>query len=104
MIQSILSIMLIYMVAVLGRGISITINSILKDRYGYLWFATLEGVDRFNGKDTKTYHFNTGRAPAFQSNEVDALYEDHSGNLWVGTMGGGLYRYDRLSDQFRPYP
>jgi len=81
-----------------------TINSILKDRCGYLWFATLEGVDRFNGKDTKTYHFNTGRGPVFQSNEVDALYEDHSGNLWVGTMGGGLYRYDRLSDQFRPYP
>jgi signal transduction histidine kinase/ligand-binding sensor domain-containing protein/DNA-binding response OmpR family regulator len=81
-----------------------TVNSILKDQYGYLWVATLEGVDRFNGKDSKTYHFNTGNAPQFQSNEVDALYEDPAGTLWVGTMGGGLFRYDRLHDQFHPYP
>jgi len=81
-----------------------TINSIIKDRYGYLWFATPEGVDKFNGKDAKTYHFNTAGALVFQSNEVNALSEDHAGNLWVGTMGGGLYRYDRISDQFRAYP
>ena len=81
-----------------------TVNGILKDRYGYLWFATLEGVDRFNGKDIKTYRFNTGKAPAFQTNEVEGFYQDQSGALWVATLGGGLYWYDRMNDHFQSFP
>src|SRR5436305_1085977 len=50
-----------------------TINAILKDSYGYLWFATPEGVDRYDGRGTKTYHFKTSNAPVSQSNEADAL-------------------------------
>ncbi len=34
---------------------------------------------------------------------VRALYEDKSGVLWVGTKGGGLNRYDRLTDSFKNY-
>jgi ligand-binding sensor domain-containing protein/signal transduction histidine kinase/DNA-binding response OmpR family regulator len=80
-----------------------TINSILKDDDGYMWFATPEGVDRFNGRDIKGYGFNTGRQATFQAKEATSLYKDRSGRIWVGTMGGGLYFYDKARDQFNPY-
>ena len=35
--------------------------------------------------------FNWGEPPR---NNVHALLEDHEGRLWIGTYGGGLYRYD----------
>jgi ligand-binding sensor domain-containing protein len=43
-----------------------TINAILKDDDGYMWFATPEGVDRFNGRDIKGYGFIQTIPPVFR--------------------------------------
>ena len=32
-----------------------------------------------------------------------AIFQDHTGTLWVGTYGGGLYRLDPASGTFTPY-
>ena len=34
---------------------------------------------------------------------VQVFTEDAEGNLWVGQQGGGLYRYDRINDEFIRY-
>jgi signal transduction histidine kinase/ligand-binding sensor domain-containing protein/DNA-binding response OmpR family regulator len=81
-----------------------TVNAILKDDDGYMWFATPEGIDRFNGRDIKGYGFHTGNSGSFQAKEATSLYKDETGRIWVGTMGGGLYFYDKSRDQFNPYP
>jgi signal transduction histidine kinase/ligand-binding sensor domain-containing protein/DNA-binding response OmpR family regulator len=80
-----------------------TINGILKDDDGYMWFATPEGVDRYNGRDIKGYGFNTGTPATVQAKEATSLYKDRSGRIWVGTTGGGLYYYDKSLDQFSRY-
>ncbi|MEO7213854.1 MAG: two-component regulator propeller domain-containing protein [Mucilaginibacter sp.] len=80
-----------------------TVNSILKDDDGYMWFATPEGVDRYNGRDVKGYGFSTGNPVTIQAKETTSLYKDKSGRIWVGSMGGGLYFYDKLKDQFIAY-
>ncbi len=83
--------------------LSNTINAIIKDHYGFLWFATADGLDRFDGMEHKAYRFDPGDKSGYRSKEVTSIYEDSAGRLWVGTMGGGLYYLDRSHDQFLTY-
>lgn len=81
-----------------------TINAILKDRYGLMWFATDDGLDRFDGSSFTVYRNKPGDAGSLQANEILALHEDRQGNLWIGTSGGSLSLYDRRQDRFINYP
>jgi len=83
--------------------LSNTINAILKDRYGFLWFATDDGLDRFDGMQHKAYRLDPDDKSGYRSKQITSLYEDEAGKLWAGTMGGGLYFFDRSVDQFRTY-
>lgn len=64
--------------------------AMVQTRDGYLWFATLEGLVRFNGSSFKVFDLNN--TPTFKTNFISSILEDRSGNLWVGT-GKGLYIY-----------
>ncbi len=68
-----------------------SVHAVLQTRDGYLWCATYEGVARFNGVSFTV--FDRKNTPALKSNSVWALCEDRSGALWLGTLGGGLVRY-----------
>ena len=70
-----------------------TVTAIVQTRDGYLWLGTQEGLVRFNG--THFFTFDKRNTPAFAaSHDVRALFEDPTGTLWIGTFGGGLFRYD----------
>jgi len=81
-----------------------SVNAILKDRYGWMWFATNDGLNRFDGTNFTVYRHKAGDSTSLRANEIQALYEDRSGNLWVGTSGGALSLYDRKRDVFINYP
>src|SRR5204863_3075390 len=36
-------------------------------------------------------------------NQIKSLLEDKAGELWVGTLGGGLAKYNREDDSFTSY-
>ncbi len=84
--------------------LSNTVNAIIKDHYGFLWFATADGLDRFDGTAHKTYRFDPADKSGYRSKEVTSMYEDGTGQLWVGTMGSGLFFFDRSHDKFQTYP
>lgn len=84
--------------------LSNTVNAILKDRCGFLWFATADGLDRFDGMEHKAYRLDPTDKSGYRSKEVTSMYEDETGQFWAATMGGGLYYLDRSYDQFRVYP
>ena len=77
-----------------------SINCILKDHYGYMWFATGNGLDRYDGYTIKRYSHNEYDDHSLRSNYVNCIYEDSHGTLWTGMEGGGIARYDRLNDNF----
>src|SRR5574337_278087 len=81
-----------------------TVNAILKDRFGLLWFGTEDGLDRFDGTNFKIYRYKHNDSSSLQSNEILSLYEDPTGNLWVGTSGGSLSLHDREKDAFINFP
>ncbi|UOQ68785.1 ligand-binding sensor domain-containing protein [Hymenobacter volaticus] len=80
-----------------------TVNVILKDRYGLLWLATDGGLKKYDGQSFRTYQLKAPAVGSVQSNDVTALHEDQTGRIWVGSMGGGLFTYNRSLDVFTPY-
>jgi len=79
-----------------------TVNAVLKDRFGYMWFATDEGLNRFDGVGFTVYGPDPADSTSLSGRVVLALHEDHSGNLWVGT-NRGLSLYDRQRNIFRNF-
>ena len=66
----------------------VRVNALYEDRRGYLWIATPEGLDRFDGTRFHTYRTADG-LPHLIVNDVA---EDRHGQLWVATNGGGVAR------------
>lgn len=81
-----------------------TVNVILKDRYGLMWFGTEDGLNKFDGTNFTVYKYKSEDPTGIQANDIRALYEDKSGNLWVGTSGGSLSLYDRKKNSFTTFP
>lgn len=77
-----------------------TVTAILKDRKGLLWFATEDGLNKFDGTGFTVYRHQKKDSTSLKSNDVSALYEDRAGRIWVGTIIGSLHLYDRRKDSF----
>jgi ligand-binding sensor domain-containing protein/signal transduction histidine kinase len=77
-----------------------TVQGIIQDRFGFLWFGTLDGLDRFDGYGMKSYRHVPSDSTSLPRNDVITLLTDQQGTLWVGTNGGGLARYDVATDNF----
>ena len=71
------------------------VKAIYKDSYGFIWFGTLEGLDRYDGVEIRPY---SSKFPETVEN-VYSIIEDYSKHLWVGTATG-LFSYNSKSDKF----
>ena len=68
-----------------------------------MWIATQDGLNKYDGYKFTIYKNNPRDSLSLPNNFITALYEDHSGELWIGTGFGGLCRYDRNQDTFVRY-
>jgi ligand-binding sensor domain-containing protein len=80
-----------------------TVFCILRDKRGFMWFGTQNGLNKFNGYDFKTYIHSPNEPESISHNLVRTLCEDSQGWLWVGTAGGGLNRFNRETQHFIKY-
>ena len=88
----------------LDQGLSNnSINSILQTSDGFLWIATKDGLNRFDGKTFKIFKQFFEDSTSLPQNYVMSLYEDNELNLWVGTWGGGLCKYSAENENFTSY-
>lgn len=76
-----------------------------EDRAGSIWLATLSGLYRLDPASKPFRHYaHDPRALHSLSNDVVmAVWESDSGDLWVGTLGGGLNRLDPTTGQSTHY-
>jgi len=77
-----------------------TIYDIIQDEKGFLCFATQHGLNKFDGYKFLTYYHNPNDSNSISHNWIYCTYDDGSGNLWLGTYGGGLDKYDYKNKKF----
>jgi len=77
------------------------VMDIHQDKKGFMWFATWDGLNKFDGKHFKVYKGQPGDPNAFTNNRLNSLLEDNHGFLWIITNDYELYRFDPSSEKFR---
>ncbi|NTU81558.1 MAG: hypothetical protein HGA45_19610, partial [Chloroflexales bacterium] len=76
------------------------VYGIVQDRYGFMWFATLDGLARFDGQAFEVYRADPANPNAPSSSVNWELYADREGVIWSGTLNSGLVRYDPRTERF----
>lgn len=69
---------------------SMSIRCMYKDSRGLLWIGTDAGLCSFDGKSFRIYKADKGMT----AGKIWAIAEDEEANLWFGSYGDGLYKYD----------
>lgn len=89
------------------RAISFNNVQAVHESHGYIWIGTEGGgVDRIKLNDRHevielvNYSYSGQDSSQISNNFVTCIYSDAKGNLWMGTHGGGLNRYDAENDRF----
>ena len=77
--------------------------SVLQDSSGFIWIGTLDGLNRFDGNKFKIYKHNVNDLSSLGDNSVQVLIEDGSRNLWIGSWGGGLSKFNPETEHFTQY-
>jgi signal transduction histidine kinase/ligand-binding sensor domain-containing protein len=62
-----------------------TVFAALQDRKGFLWLATGDGLNRYDGHSCKVFRHIPGDSTSLPSRQIFSLLEDSDGNLWCGT-------------------
>jgi hypothetical protein len=76
-----------------------------EDSKGFIWVCTTEGLNRLdpNLRTINQFLHDPNDPNSISSNRVFSIYEDETGIYWIGTMGGGLNRYDPETGIFKAY-
>jgi len=79
-------------------GYAKTIRDIFEDRSGVIWTAQdYYGITRFNLNKARFNSYRDLIVKSFKNTDINPIYKDSDGYLWIGTYGGGLHRI-RLDD------
>ncbi|MCP3961875.1 MAG: hypothetical protein GY719_28875 [bacterium] len=80
-----------------------TVWDVQQDRLGFLWFATSNFLQRYDGYRFEGYKEDPDDPGSISSGEVVEIYEDRQGVLWFATRSAGLNRLDRAQERFVRY-
>lgn len=80
------------------------VNDIMQDRQGFMWFATKDGLNRYDGYNFKVFTRNPYTAHSISGNFCTALLEDSGGRIWIGTQKDGLNLFDPKTQRFSHIP
>ena len=78
------------------------VTSIVRDDKGFLWIATQNGLNKYDGYDFKYYYSDkTNRSPV--KNFINFLYKDSYGYIWIHYFKEGIGRFDPKTEIFKTY-
>jgi len=79
------------------------VNSILQDNKGFMWFATGDGLNRFDGVDFKIFKYDPEQQFSLPSNYVQKIFKDSHGKFWISSRKG-LYQFNPKTEAFENDP
>ncbi|MCO5274317.1 MAG: ATP-binding protein [Flavobacteriales bacterium] len=78
------------------------VASIIQDRAGFMWFATKDGLCRYDGYGFKVFRHDPADSTSLRDNYVLKIFEDSHGLLWLGT-GTGIDVFDPETGVFQHF-
>ncbi|MCL4551003.1 MAG: histidine kinase [Bacteroidetes bacterium] len=79
------------------------VNDVYQDSVGFIWMATENGLCKFDGYNFTYYRNHLNDETSLSYNHVFNLMGDHNGIIWVGTLGGGLNKFDSKTGKFKRF-
>lgn len=79
------------------------VEAIAQDKYGFMWFGTVNGLNIYNGYTVTVLQHVAGQATSLHENRVSALCRDAAGTMWLA-QPSGLYHYDYTTGHFLAQP
>src|SRR6218665_1319456 len=76
------------------------IYDMMQDRQGFMWIATKDGLNRYDGYNFKVFTRNPYKEYSISGNTCTALLEDSQGRIWVSTEKDGLNLFDPKTQRF----
>ena len=79
------------------------VNSICADEKNNIWIGTSKGLSLYKNETGTFLTYLKTKENRLSADSIRVLYEDFSGNLWIGTHGGGLNCFDKKEKKFYPF-
>ncbi|HWB91553.1 MAG TPA: two-component regulator propeller domain-containing protein, partial [Puia sp.] len=73
---------------------------ITRDREGFMWFGTFDGINRFDGHNFVVYKSRPGDRSPLKTNKIRNIIEDRKGYLWIQTSDYKIYHFDKKTERF----
>ncbi len=89
-----------------GLSTNWNINAITQDKDGYIWIATSEGLNRFDGYEFKVFRYDPIDSFSLRTNNVTSLLIDSQNRFWLTSFGapnGGISQWNPKTETFINY-
>src|SRR5687768_9671973 len=83
----------------LSQGV---VNSITQDNQSMMWFATEDGLNRFDGYSFKVFQYDPDDKNSIADNFIQSIFKDSQGTLWVSSRKG-LLKFNPFQETFSLY-
>lgn len=77
-----------------------SVSAIMQDKYGFMWFGTWNGLNKYDGHTFTVYKSNLKDSSSISNNRVNNIFKDSTGTMWIETIDGIFNRYNYHSDDF----
>jgi signal transduction histidine kinase/ligand-binding sensor domain-containing protein/DNA-binding response OmpR family regulator len=81
-----------------------SVQSSFCDSRGYLWFGTMDGLNRYDGYSFHVYLYNPDDKYSLSNNRIVKIWEDSDNFIWVESHDGHYHYLDITTDRFYSFP
>jgi len=79
------------------------VRAVFQDSNGFMWFATTDGLNRWDGYKFDIYRNYNDDQNSLPGNFLLCIAEDKHKNIWIGTNHGGLAKFSTIEEKFERY-
>ncbi len=80
-----------------------TVFATLQDSRGYMWFGTIDGLNRYDGYNFLVFTNNPSDSTTISDNTITSIFEDSRKQLWIGTVNGYINKFNWNTETFDRY-
>ncbi len=80
-----------------------TVNCILKDSRGFMWFGTNDGLNKYDGSTIEIFRHKTNDRGSLSNNLILSIVEDGNERLWISSFDGTLQYFDLNNSTLNSY-